>query len=404
MNMSSDSTHRSMVKFLTITLVALMTMFGLLSNRYYSRSRQKFRFSRIYLAYDMFWTVGFTLIYGHQIVREYYQGQINLRDAITLYSYMNITVAVINFITQMMISDHVAKTMSAVPFFETLRKFRLNSKSLYISISTALIKAIGFPFILEVAFILQQRRLHPELSLIWTIYRLFPLVISNLLNNCFYGAMIVVLEVLKALNLRVESVLKEVNILQREEQLKLNTTYYRMQRFCSLADELDNLAIYYKLIYVHAGKYLSPMSLSMILSLICHLLGMTVGFYSLYYAVADTFIGGKPYDGLGSLINLVFLFISLAEITLLTHLCNNLLIATQRTGTLLQDMNLRHADPRFRKSVHDFTLFVTLSRFKIKPLGLYELDMTLIMNVFSTVASFVLILVQADLSQRFRML
>ncbi|KAH8313648.1 hypothetical protein KR067_009715 [Drosophila pandora] len=404
MDLSSDSTHRSMVKFLTITLVALMTFFGLLSNRYYSRSREKFRFSRIYLVYDIFWTVGFTIMYGHQIVKEYYQGQINLRDAITLYSYMNITVAVINYVTQMIISEHVAKTMSAVPFFETLRKFRLNSKSLYIAISTALIKSIGFPFILEVAFILQQRRLHPELSLFWTIYRLFPLVISNLLNNCFYGAMIVVLEILKALNFRVETVLKEVNLLQREEQLKLNTTYYRMQRFCSLADELDCLAISYRLIYVHAGKYLSPMSLSMILSLICHLLGMTVGFYSLYYAVADTFIGGKPYDGLGSLINLVFLFISLAEITLLTHLCNNLLIATQKTGTLLQGMNLRHADPRFRKAVHDFTLFVTLSRFKIKPLGLYELDMTLIMNVFSTVASFLLILVQADLSQRFRML
>ncbi|EDV43019.1 uncharacterized protein Dana_GF16722 [Drosophila ananassae] len=404
MDLSSDSTHRSMVKFLTITLVALMTFFGLLSNRYYSGSREKFRFSIIYLVYDIFWTVGFTIMYGHQIVKEYYQGQINLRDAITLYSYMNITVAVINYVTQMIISEHVAKMMSAVPFFEILRKFRLNSKSLYIAISTAFIKSIGFPFILEVAFILQQRRLHPELSLFWTIYRLFPLVISNLLNNCYYGAMIVVLEIIKALNFRVETVLKEVNILQREEQLKLNTTYYRMQRFCSLADELDSLAISYRLIYVHTGKYLSPMSLSMILSLICHLLGMTVGFYSLYYAVADTFIGGKPYDGLGSLINLVFLFISLAEITLLTHLCNNLLIATQRTGTLLQDMNLRHADPRFRKAVQDFTLFVTLSRFKIKPLGLYELDMTLIMNVFSTVASFLLILVQADLSQRFRML
>ncbi|KAH8288000.1 hypothetical protein KR054_008112 [Drosophila jambulina] len=66
-------------------------------------------------------------------------------------------------------------------------------------------------------------------------------------------------------------------------------------------------------------------------------------------------------------------------------------------------MDLRHADCRYRQSVHAFTLLVTVTKFKIKPLGLYELDMQLISNVFSAVASFLIILVQADLSQRFRM-
>ncbi|KAH8284323.1 hypothetical protein KR018_007203 [Drosophila ironensis] len=404
MNLTSDATHRTMVKLLTITLVAFMTVFGLLCNRYDSRSRERFQFSKVYLAYAVVWAVGFTTVYGRQILSEYHQGQINLKDAITLYSYMNITVAVINYVTQMVMSHHVAKMMSRVPFFETLKKFRLDSRSLYTSIGLAMFKTVGFPLTLEVAFILQQRRLQPEMSLIWTLYRLFPLVISNLLNNCYFGAMVVVKEIIKALNRRLESQRQEVNLLQREDQMKLNSSYYRMQRFCSLADELDKLAVRYRLIYVHADKYLTPMALAMILSLICHLLGMTVGFYSQYYAVADAFIGGKRYDGLGALINLVFLFISLSEITMLTHLCNNLLVATRRSAVILQDMNLQHADPRYRRSVHDFTILVTITRFKIKPMGLYELDMSLISNVFSGMASFLVIMIQADLSQRFRRL
>ncbi|XP_017046528.1 putative gustatory receptor 94a [Drosophila ficusphila] len=403
MDLTSDYAHRRMVKLLTITLIAFMTAFGLLANRYRPGRRERFRFSKAYLAYALMWTIAFSLVYGRQIYKDYSQGQINLKDAITLYSYMNITVAVINFVSQMIISDHVAKMMSRVPFFKTLSALQLDSYSLYKSIALAMVKAIVFPLILEIAFIMQQRRQHPEMSLIWTVYRLFPLVISNLLNNCYFGAMVVVKVMLYALNTKLELQMQEVNLLQRKDQLKIYTRYYRMQRFCTFADELDMLAQIYMLIYVHSGKYLTPMSLSMILSLICHLLGITVGFYSLYCAVADTFIMGKPFDGLGSLINLVFLLISLAEITLLTHLCNHLLVATRRSAVILQEMDLRHADCRFRQAVHDFTLLVTMTKFQIKPLGLYELDMTLISSVFTAVASFLLILVQADLSQRFKM-
>ncbi|EDW43280.1 putative gustatory receptor 94a [Drosophila sechellia] len=403
MDFTSDYAHRRMVKFLTITLIVFMTAFGLLANRYQPGQRDRFRFSKAYLAFASLWAIAFSLVYGRQIYKEYQEGQINLKDATTLYSYMNITVAVINYVSQMIISDHVAKMMNKVPFFATLKALRLDSRSLYKSIVLALVKTVAFPLTIEVAFILQQRRQHPEMSLIWTVYRLFPLIISNLLNNCYFGAMVVVKEMLYALNSRLDAQLQEVNLLQRKDQLKLYTRYYRMQRFCALADELDQLAYRYWLIYVHSGKYLTAMSLSMILSLICHLLGITVGFYSLYYAIADTVIMGKPYDGLGSLINLVFLAISLAEITLLTHLCNHLLVATRRSAVILQEMNLQHADSRYRQAVHGFTLLVTVTKYQIKPLGLYELDMRLISNVFSAVTSFLLILVQADLSQRFKM-
>ncbi|XP_017131405.1 putative gustatory receptor 94a [Drosophila elegans] len=402
MDLTSDYAHRHIVKLMTITLVAFLTAFGLLANRYHPGSRERFRFSKAFLAYDLLWTTAFSLVYGREIYKDFNQGQINMKDATTLYSYMNITVAVINYVTQMTISGHVAKMMSRVPFFETLKTFRLDSRSLYKSIALALVKSFGFPLTLEVAFMLQQRRQHPEMSFIWTLYRLFPLVVSNLLNNCYFGAMMVVKEMLNALNARLESQLQEVNMLQRKDQLKLYTRYYRMQRFCTMADELDQLEHRYRLIYVHAGKYLTPMALSMILSLVCHLLGITVGFYTLYSAMADTFIMGKPYDGLGSLISLVFLLISLAEISLLALLCSNLLEATRRPALILQEMNLRHADCRYRRAVHGFTLLVTVTKFQIKPLGLYEMDTRLISNVFSAVASFLLILVQADLYQRFK--
>ncbi|KAM8707078.1 hypothetical protein ACLKA7_011219 [Drosophila subpalustris] len=347
-------------------------------------------------------TIVFTSIYVRQMYLDYTTAQLNLRDAVKLYSYMNITVAIINFITQMLMSKTVARMMSNVPLFETLSSIPIDTRTIMTSVLMALIKVLGFPFVLEVALIVQQNRNEPHLKWTWTLYNLFPMVISNYLNNCYFGAMIIAKNVLEALNAKLKLQVQEVNLMQHEDNKKLYSKYYRIQRFCTMADELDDLLAKYKMICSQSTDYMALMSLSIVLSLICHLLGITVGCYNQYIAIAESVIGKKPYDAFGAFINLVFLTISILELTLLTYLSNDVLAETRLTGIILQDMNVHEADWRYQQSVHTFTLQVVTIKYRIKPMGLFEINISLISSMLSAVASFTLILVQSDLSQRFK--
>lgn len=391
-----------LIHVLLVILVVLLTTFGLFGNRYTMQGRQRYVFSKKYLAYSMLITAIFTSIYVHQMYLDYINSKLNLRDAVSLYSYMNIIVAIINFFAQIVMSKRVAQMMSKVPLFETLNVIQVDGGSIMRSFGLALVKAMVFPFIIELALIWQQKRYEPELRWTWTLYKLFPMIISNFLNNCYFGAMIIVKNIMGSVNLRLKLQVHQVNLMEKDDTKKIYSKYYRIQRFCTMSDELDMLADKYKIICVQGKDYMALMSLSIVLSLICHLLGMTVGVYNQYYAIAESAIGSKPYDGFGAFINLVFLTISVLEIALIAYLSDDMLSVAQETGIILQEMHLEHADWRYRQGVQAFTLLIDTIKFQIKPMGLFEVDLSLINSVLSTVASFSLILVQSDLSQRFK--
>ncbi|XP_060650889.1 putative gustatory receptor 94a, partial [Drosophila nasuta] len=390
------------VHFLLVTLIFMLTLFGLFANRFTLRGRHRYIFSKKYLAYAMLVTAIFTTIYVRQMYKDYTMSQLNLRDAVKLYSYMNIIVAIINFITQMIMSKTVARMMSGVPLFDTIESLPIDGRVVLTSVMLAMIKVLGFPFVMEMALIVQQKRNQPDLRWSWTLYTLFPMVISNFLNNCYFGAMIVIKNIIQALNDRLKLQVQQVNLMQNPKHKELYSKYYRIQRFCSLADELDVLAAQYKMICSQSTDYMALMSLSIVLSLICHLLGITVGVFNQYYAIAESAMGKKPYDAFGAFINLVFLSISILEIALLTYLSNDLLSETQATGIIIQEINVNEADWRYQRSVHSFSLLIISIKYRIKPMGLFEIDISLINSVLSAVASFSLILVQSDLSQRLK--
>lgn len=394
--------HARLIHVLLVTLVVLLTTFGLFGNRYTLQGRQRYVFSKKYLAYSMLITAIFTSIYVHQIYLDYINSKLNLRDAVNLYSYMNIIVAIINFFTQMVMSKRVARMMSSVPLFKTLNVIQIDGGTVIRSVGLAMIKVIVFPFIIELALIWQQKRYEPELRWTWTLFKLFPMIISNFLNNCYFGAMIIVKNIMKAINIRLKLQVHQVNLMEQDDSGKLYSRYYRIQQFCTMSDELDMLADKYKIICVQGKDYMALMSLSIVLSLICHLLGITVGVYNQYYAIAESVIGSKPYDGFGAFINLVFLTISVLEIALIAYLSDDMLSVAQDTGVILQEMHLEQVDWRYRQGVQAFTLLIDTIKFRIKPMGLFEVDLSLINSVLSTVASFSLILVQSDLSQRFK--
>ncbi|XP_017845959.1 putative gustatory receptor 94a [Drosophila busckii] len=388
-----------LVQMLLVILIIMLTLFGLFANRFSLSGRQRFVFSKKYLAYSIFVTLLFSFIYLREI---YLETDYDYRDAVKLYTYMNITVAIINFVTQMFMSNQVARMMSKVPLFETLKQLHIERAAIKRSVILALIKVIGFPLVMELALMWQQKRNEPHLSLVWTLYKLLPMIISNFLNNCYFGAMIIAKNIIETINAKLRTQVQQVNFMQQAQELENRSRYYRIQQFCNFADELDNLAFIYKIVCSQATDYMALMSLSVVLSLICHLLGITVGVFNQYYAIAQTIFEHKPYDGFGALINIVFLIISLLEIMMLALLSNNILLTTQTTGSVLQELKLLEADWRYRQSVHTFSLQVVIINYRIKPMGLFEIDIALMNSVLSTVASFALILVQSDLSQRFK--
>lgn len=76
-------------------------------------------------------------------------------------------------------------------------------------------------------------------------------------------------------------------------------------------------------------------------------------------------------------------------------------LQAKETGDLLQRINLEHADVRFKQAVDALWLEVNTIKYKLMPMGLLELDGSLINKIFSTVAGFLLFLIQNDLTQRF---
>lgn len=76
-------------------------------------------------------------------------------------------------------------------------------------------------------------------------------------------------------------------------------------------------------------------------------------------------------------------------------------IQAKVTGNLLQLITLERADIRFKQVVDAFWLEVCTIKFKLMPMGLLELNGSVVNKMYSTVAGFLLFLIQNDLTLRF---
>ncbi|KAM8705000.1 hypothetical protein ACLKA7_009456 [Drosophila subpalustris] len=235
---------------------------------------------------------------------------------------------------------------------------------------------IAFPFIMQLTLILYQKQTHPELSWITTIRTIIPIILGNQLNNCFFGGIVIAQGLFMQINQLLREMLQEVNRMQTPVGLLLLKPYYRMQRFCELADQLDELARNYSLIAYYSREYLVLTSFSLVISL-------------------DT------YDAPRALAHFVFLLIPFLEIVLVACVSQQELNEAKEAGNLLQQMNLEHADVRFKQVVDVFWLEVCTINLKLMPMGLLELDGSMVNKMYSTVAGILLFLIQNDLNFRF---
>ncbi|KAH8383579.1 hypothetical protein KR009_009354 [Drosophila setifemur] len=394
--------HSQLVLWCLSGTIFLNILYGLYLGRFSFR-RKKFVRSNLVTAYCVIVATIFGIFYTWHIYTEVSTGQISRRHTIGIYGYMNVCVALINYVTQWKKTSRIVAFQNSVPLFKVLNSLDISMMLVWHAFMYGVLKIIACPLLESVALLLYQRRSNPEMK--WTslstVRMMLPLIVSNQINNCYYGGLIIADLVLASINNQLTGIVKEVNMLQSPDQMDLHKPYYRMRRFCELADTLDKLAKKYSFCTRSAKYYLRFTDESMVLSMLMNLIGLTMGLFNQYMTIADHYINEEPFDLFLTIVQLFFLAVPFLELVFLARISNQMLLDTRKTGDLLQLMNLQHADIRFKQVVNAFWLQATTINFKLMPMGLLELNTSLVNMVFSSVFGFLLILIQSDLTLRF---
>ncbi|EDW45170.1 GM10153 [Drosophila sechellia] len=316
---------------------------------------------------------------------------------------MNVCVCLFNYVTQWEKTLQIIRFQNSVPLFKVLDSLDISAMIMWRAFIYSLLKIVFCPFIAYITLILYQRRSHPESqwTSVTTTKTMLPLIVSNQINNCFFGGLVIANLIIAAVNQKLHGIVKEANMLQSPVQMNLHKPYYRMRRFCELADLLDELTRKYGVTACRSKNYLRFTDWSMVLSMMMNLLGITMGCYNQYLAIADHYINGEPFDLFLAIVLVVFLAVPFLELVMVARISNEILMETRRTGELLQRFDLQHADARFKQVVNAFWLQVITIDYKLMPLGLLELNTSLVNKVFSSVTGSLLILIQSDLTLRF---
>ncbi|KAH8310699.1 hypothetical protein KR044_002597 [Drosophila immigrans] len=391
----------SKVVLLSVSIAALQNnLYGLLPCRF-SISRRKFAFCKPLAVYCFLVATIFASFYVNLIWKEYKNGQLGQLDIIKIYCYVNTIAALLNYVTQWAIMGDILHFLNNLPLFSTINFLDITFTSVRQSVIFSMIKMFGFPLMLQLAALLYQQHKQPELSWTHSSITMIPIVLGNQLNNCFFGGILIAHGLFMQINNVLRQMLAEVNRLQTPLGMFFHKPFYRMQRFCDLADQLDELADKYTQIARFSKAYLVLTSFSLVMSLGINLFTTTLGCYLQYQAIADYVFLEEAYDVTKALSHFVFLVVPFLEIILVARVTQQELNEAKEAGNLLQRMNMQHVDVRFKAVVDAFWLEVCTINLKLMPMGLLELDGSMVNKLYSTVANFLLFLIQNDLNFRF---
>ncbi|KAM8704998.1 hypothetical protein ACLKA7_009454 [Drosophila subpalustris] len=381
-------------------MISANTLFGYFPARF-SLKHEKFTFSKPMAVYCFVVAMTFGVFYVHYVWKEFRSGQINQRDAIKIYCYMNACGGLLHYLYQWTISVQIVDLLNQMSLFRVINYFSISVVSMIRAMLLVLLKIFGFPLLMQLTLIFHQRHKHLELSWTSTFKTMIPIIAGSHLNNCFFCSVVIAKAIFNHINKLLSVILLEVNRLQTPIEMQLHKPFYRMQRFCDLSDQLDELATKYVLVHIYCQGFLGFASFSLIMSMAINLFSTTLGCYVQYQALVDYVMLETPYDVPQALSHFVFLALPYLEIVLLANESQELLNEAREAGNLLQRMNLEHADVRFKQEVDAFWLKVSTIQFKLMPLGLLQLDGSMVNKMYTTVAGFLLFLIQNDLTVRF---
>ncbi|KAH8395891.1 hypothetical protein KR215_009345 [Drosophila sulfurigaster] len=386
-----------------VVMLFLNCLYGFYPARF-SLKHKQFRLSKAMMIYCLTVATIFGLFYVQHIWQEFFSGQIDQRDAIKIYCYMNACGSLLHYLYQWSICVRVRELLNQTSIFAVINYFDVTVLSMARHMVPVFIKIFIFPLVMNVTLLVYHQHLqqqHSQLSWLTTSTTMLPIIAGSQLNNCYFCSIVISKAIFKQINVLLAEMLTEVNRLQTPAEMSLHKPFYRMQRFCDLADRLDELADKYALVNDYCQGLLEFGCFSMVTTMSINLCNTTLGCYVQYQAFVDTIMLEKPYDIAQAVAHFVFLVLPFLEILLLANETQELIDEARKAGYLLQRMNLEHADVRFKQEVDFFWLEVRTVEFKLMPMGFLELDGSIVNKMYSTVAGFLLFLIQNDLTVRF---
>lgn len=273
----------------------------------------------------------FIMVYTLRLYNDYKSGELDITNAVTLYHCISLVGAVIGYVTQLVYCKGYCKYYNTLRLFEIMTYFKAETVVFHKEVFLSLTKLFLFPVVIEITLILRQLQEYDESkSLMSTLYTVYPLIAANIAPNILFAGMVICNRAARALNKAVVKIKNEANFLQKPEQILLHKQFYRMQRYCCLADNLDELSEKYTMICVQIMAYTELSAPPLLASLLCNLFGITTGLFRQYYAVVDTFINNETYDVFRALTNGVFILISFLEIAMHSYVTGQSIEAVSR--------------------------------------------------------------------------
>lgn len=262
----------------------------------------------------------FGAFYVQNVWMEFRSGQIDQRDAIKIYCYMNACGGLLHYFYQWSISVQIVDLLNQMSLFRVINYFSVSVVSMVRAMLLVLVKIFGFPLLMQLTLVF-----HHELSWTSTIKTMIPIIAGSHLNNCFFCSVVIARAILSHINKLLSEILSEVNRLQTPLEMLLHKPFYRMQRFCDLADQLDELATKYALVHFYCQGHLGFACFSLVISMGINLFSTTLGCYVQYQAFVDYVMLETPYDVPQALSHFVFLALPFLEIVLLANESQQLL-------------------------------------------------------------------------------
>ena len=318
------------VKYIIGFLITVCALLGLNCNMY------SFRTKKFYIDTCLvIWCLISMFIFAWLYLKKLYDGFINdefvIENAVSLFYYMNVIGGLLNYCSQILVGKGFTNLFNNSNVFEAMDYLSVDLKMLQSQIVLVVTKIILYPLVTEITLILQHlREDEDDTNVLWTLFTLYPLILSNVIPNCFFGIMILSRQGILALNQDLLNVEKEANFIQNPQQMGLHKHYYRMHRFCNLADKLDELLRMYSMICYSTMNYVNLSAIPIIAALLCNLFAITAGFFRQYYSLADTLINEESYDAFNAITNAVFLIISLIEVALHSFVAEQIVQAVRK--------------------------------------------------------------------------
>lgn len=287
----------------------------------YSLKKKFFVTSFPILIYGIAVAILFSFYYLPEVYSEVINYE-NEKDISKIYTALNILSAEVSYVVLIFYHRGIVKFLNnALTEFNFMKRY-VQDDTKVPKISLFGVKALGFPAILWVTITFKQlyyESLDGESTvshLTQGYMTMIPYMIRSASSTFLYGIMLLTAFYMSTLIEDVGLIVKEINLMTFHKDLKTQKPFYKMQRFCELSDQLDEILTIYSRVMRITGEYIGFVGIPWIASLGCNLIGVTYGIFAQYTYIVSTVFDGEPYEVTRVFTGTIFILVSALEIFL----------------------------------------------------------------------------------------